>query len=98
MEPCRNPRHPGLRSEAETKSICKHINPANKQNSVFGKCMLHNPVLTAEMFEDCTYDYCAFVDEPDKMNILCKVIESFASECRDQNLLGSWRSETLCRK
>ncbi|KAK3093006.1 hypothetical protein FSP39_009936 [Pinctada imbricata] len=77
----------------EAKAACQVI------NSKFSECTKHDPDLAEEFFDNCLYDYCAYVGKVSKdelEKVVCNAVEGFAEFCKEKGITPRWRRKNFC--
>ncbi|KAK3092700.1 hypothetical protein FSP39_006142 [Pinctada imbricata] len=77
----------------KAKAACQVI------NSKFSECTKHDADMAEEFFDNCLYDYCAYVGKVSKdelEKVVCNAIEGFAEFCKEKGITPRWRRKNFC--
>ncbi|KAK3094138.1 hypothetical protein FSP39_024610 [Pinctada imbricata] len=77
----------------KAKAACQVI------NSKFSECTKHDADQAKEFFDNCLYDYCAYVGKVSKAvlgKVVCNAIEGFAEFCKEKGITPRWRRKNFC--
>eukprot|EP00058_Branchiostoma_floridae_P011265 XP_002596753.1 hypothetical protein BRAFLDRAFT_73747 [Branchiostoma floridae] len=50
----------------------------------------------SQYFDMCTYDYCSWPEEEDRVKAVCGTMAAYSRECAESGVVFNWRSDDLC--